>query len=56
MKSNDISAIVDQLCSIYDQSVANLRDALAAYCDRGTHPDPIERTEGAFAYPELRVT
>ena len=56
MKSNDISAIVDQLCSIYDQSVANLRDALAAYCEDGAHPDPIERTEGAFAYPELRVT
>ena len=35
MKSNDISAIVDQLCSIYDQSVANLRDALAAYCEQG---------------------
>ena len=56
MKSNDISAIVDQLCSIYDQSVANLRDALAAYCDEDRHPDPIERAEGAFAYPELRVT
>ena len=56
MKSNDISAIVDQLCSIYDQSVANLRDALAAYCGEGRHPDPVERAEGAFAYPELRVT
>jgi AMP nucleosidase len=56
MKSNDISAIVDQLCAIYDQSVASLRDALAAYCDEGRHPDPIERAEGAFAYPELRVT
>ena len=56
MKSNDISAIVDQLCSIYDQSVASLRDALAAFCDEGRHPDPIARAEGAFAYPELRVT
>ena len=56
MKSNDISAIVDQLCSIYDQSVASLRDALAAFCDKGRHPDPIARAEGAFAYPELRVT
>jgi len=55
MKSNDISAIVDQLCSIYDQSVANLRDALGAYCEEGRHPDAIERAEGAFAYPELRV-
>jgi len=56
MKSNDISAIVDQLCSIYDQSVASLRDALAAFCDEGRHPDPIARAEGAFAYPEIRVT
>jgi AMP nucleosidase len=56
MKSNDISAIIDQLCSIYDQSVASLRDALAAFCDEGRHPDPIGRAEGAFAYPELRVT
>ncbi len=40
MKSNDITALLDQLCSIYDQSVANLREALAAYCEAGHHPDP----------------
>ena len=40
MNSSDISAFVDQLCSIYDQSVANLREALAAYCEQGVHPDP----------------
>jgi len=56
MNSNDISAFVDQLCSIYDQSVANLREALAAYCEKGVHPDPALRDEGCFAYPELRVT
>ena len=56
MKSNDISAIVDQLCSIYDQSVANLRDALAAYCEEGAHPDPDRSSRRRFAYPELRVT
>jgi AMP nucleosidase len=56
MKSSDISAFVDQLCSIYDQSVANLREALAAYCERGVHPDPALRAEGCFAYPELRVS
>ena len=55
MKSNHISAIVDQLCSIYDESVANLREALAAYCEQGSHPDPAMRAEGCFAYPELRV-
>ena len=56
MNSSDISAFVDQLCSIYDQSVANLREALAAYCERGVHPDPALRVEGCFAYPELRVS
>ena len=56
MNSSDISAFVDQLCSIYDQSVANLREALAAYCEQGVHPDPALRAEGCFAYPELRVS
>ena len=56
MKSNDIDAILDELCSIYDQSVANLREALGAYCGNGTHPDPEQRAKGSFAYPELRVT
>jgi len=55
MNPNDISAFVDQLCSIYDQSVANLREALAAYCEKGVQPDPALRAEGCFAYPELRV-
>jgi AMP nucleosidase len=56
MKSNDIDAILDQLSSIYDQSVANLREALSAYCGTGTPPDPEQRARGSFAYPELRVT
>jgi AMP nucleosidase len=56
MKSNDIAAILDQLCSIYDQSVANLRNALGAYCENGALPDPDLRANGCFAYPELRLT
>ena len=55
MKSQDITALLDQLCSIYDQSVANLREALGAYCEDGAHPDPELRANGCFAYPELRV-
>ena len=55
MKSQDITALLDQLCSIYDQSVANLRKALGAYCEDGAHPDPELRANGCFAYPELRV-
>ncbi len=50
-----VAAIIDQLCAIYDESVANLRTALAAYCRDGTRPDPVSRAEGSFAYPELRV-
>src|SRR5690349_2512796 len=56
MTSIDTSAIVDQLCSIYDQSVANLREALGAYCERGVRPDAEARSSGAFAYPELRIS
>ncbi|WP_308514702.1 AMP nucleosidase [Sphingomonas flavescens] len=47
--------VVDQLTAIYDQSVANLRQALARYVEDGTPPDSQSRKEGAFSYPELRV-
>jgi len=50
-----IPALVDQLCEIYDQSVAALRSALAAYLISGERPDPEERASGIFAYPELRI-
>src|SRR4051812_23588198 len=48
-------AIVDQLTAIYDESVDNLRRAVAAYVQDRTPPDPKLRSAGAFAYPELRV-
>ena len=48
-------AIVDQLTTIYDESVANLRQALAKYVEDRTAPDARARKKGAFAYPELRV-
>jgi AMP nucleosidase len=47
--------IVDQLAAIYDESVGNLRQALAAYVNDGTAPTSQARREGLFAYPELRV-
>jgi AMP nucleosidase len=50
-----IPAILDQLQSIYDESVATLRTALMAYVRDGTRPDPAARGAGAFAYPELRI-
>ncbi|MGQ0559136.1 MAG: AMP nucleosidase [Sphingosinicella sp.] len=52
---DDIPGVIEQLCAGYDQSVANLREALAAYLAKGITPDPKARAKGLFAYPELRV-
>ena len=54
-KIDDIPALIDQLCTIYDESVASLRSALAAYLTHGERPDPDARAAGLFAYPELRL-
>jgi AMP nucleosidase len=53
MKS--MHTIVDQLCAIYDESVGNLRSALAAFVRDGTRPDAEARAKGCFAYPELVI-
>src|SRR5215212_4788109 len=52
---SDAHAVVDQLSSIYGESVQNLRQALAAYVRDGTPPEPDARVERHFAYPELRI-
>jgi AMP nucleosidase len=54
-KLDQIPAIIDQLCDMYDESVAALRSALARYLTKGERPDPDERAAGLFAYPELRI-
>src|SRR5688500_1037321 len=54
-RSDDIPAILDQLCEIYDTSAANLREALGAYVSSGAKPEPDARADGCFAYPELRI-
>jgi AMP nucleosidase len=46
---------VQQLKATFDESVANLRGALARYVQSGEVPDPEWRKGGAFAYPELRI-
>src|SRR5215217_4281596 len=51
----DAGGIVDQLAAIYEESVANLRRALATYVQDRMAPDPAERANGCFAYPELRI-
>lgn len=55
-KPSDIPAIVDEICSIYDRSVANLREALTEFVHSGATPDPADRAGGCFAYPELRIS
>ncbi|HEY1604447.1 MAG TPA: AMP nucleosidase [Allosphingosinicella sp.] len=54
-RPEDIPALLDALCEIYDASVSCLRSALAHYLDRGERPDLEARTRGLFAYPELRI-
>jgi AMP nucleosidase len=54
-KGQSTHAIVDQLAAVYDESVENLRRAIAAYVRDRTPPDGKARANGAFAYPELRV-
>src|SRR6185295_12423861 len=51
----DIPQVIDRLCEMYDESVANLRTALARYLKSGERPDPKARAEGRFSYPELRI-
>jgi AMP nucleosidase len=52
---DDIPALIDALCEMYDESVAALRSALARYLMKGERPDQDERAAGLFAYPELRI-
>lgn len=52
----DASAAVDRLCSLYDEAVSALREALKTYLNGGAAPALEERQTGLFAYPELRIT
>ncbi|MGN6588921.1 MAG: AMP nucleosidase [Sphingomicrobium sp.] len=54
-RSFNANAVVDQLAAIYDESVANLRQALGRYVEDRAPPDARARKKGAFAYPELRI-
>ena len=54
-KAQSIPELVDQLSAIYDESVDNLRRAVAAYVEERRSPDAEARSRGVFAYPELRV-
>ena len=46
--------IVSELDRLYAASVGRLQRALTAYLATGVTPDPSARTDGSFAYPEIR--
>ena len=50
------SEVVARLDDLYRASVERLQAALTAYLLDGTAPDPAHRHNGAFAYPEIRLT
>ena len=49
------SDIVADLERLYNASVDRLKAALNRYINDGTPPNPEDRTDGSFAYPELRL-
>lgn len=55
MPSKQSLAHVDQLDTLYRESVRALRAALSRYITSGERPDPAARAAGAFCYPEIRV-
>ncbi|WP_380779245.1 AMP nucleosidase [Sphingomonas sp. R86520] len=50
------SDLVAELDRLYRASVERLQSAMSAYIADGTVPDPAARTDGSFAYPEIRLT
>ncbi len=49
------SHLVAELDRLYRASVDRLQAALTAYLTDGTQPDPAARSDGSFAYPEIRL-
>jgi AMP nucleosidase len=49
-------AIVEALDVLFKASVSRLRTAVEVYAAHGTPPDPAMRTDGSFAYPEIRLS
>ena len=50
------SDIVAELDRLYTASVERLQAALTAYLTQGVRPDPASRSDGSFAYPEIRLS
>ncbi|WFL76805.1 AMP nucleosidase [Altererythrobacter arenosus] len=49
------SEIFDEITRVYDLAVATLREDIMAYAKDGTIPPQRKRTDGSYAYPELRL-
>ena len=47
--------ILDKLQTVYDASVERLREDVLAFAKDRTLPLPERRTDGSYAYPELRL-
>ena len=50
------AALVDELGQLFDAATGRLRTAITAYIQDGIRPDASARSDGSFAYPEIRVT
>ena len=50
-----VAETISQLQLRYASAVGKLRDAVALYVREGKLPDPVNRTNGSFAYPELKI-
>ena len=48
-------ALVARLDELFNQAVGSLREAIDTYLRTGTPPDPARRSDGSFAYPEIRI-
>ena len=55
-KHSDAARVVARLGEEYGRAVEALHDALKAFIRDGAPPDPELRAQGAFTYPELRIT
>ncbi len=50
-----VDSAIDQIKRRYNAAVSRLREAVAAFVADGKLPDPLLRSNGAFAYPELKI-
>ncbi len=50
-----IAATLAEITRLYDRAVATLRADIAAFATDGRVPPAARRTDGSYAYPELRI-